>query len=64
MIKKLKNLNFDYFIFHDVDDRLNKQRPIKLSKYFDKYDFIINDINTSIQKNIFQIDSEIIQYLV
>ena len=53
MIKKLKNLNFDYFIFHDVDDRLNKQRPIKLSKYFDKYDFIINDINTSIQKKYF-----------
>ena len=53
MIKILKNLNFDYFIFHDVDDRLNKQRPIKLSKYFDKYDFIINDINTSIQKKYF-----------
>ena len=53
MIKILKNLNFDYFIFHDVDDRLNKQRPLILSKYFDKYDFVINDINTLSKKKYF-----------
>ncbi len=53
MIKILKNLNFDYFIFHDVDDRLNKQRPITLNKYFYKYDFIINDINTLTEKKYF-----------
>ena len=53
MIKTLKNLNFDYFIFHDIDDRFNKQRPITLSKYFNKYDFIINDINTSSKKKYF-----------
>ena len=50
MIKILKKLNYDYYIFHDVDDKYNKKRPNLIKKYFNKYDFVINDIKT-IYKN-------------
>ena len=55
MIKILKKLNYDYFVFHDVDDRFNKRRPDLLKKYFNKYDFIINDIKTTFKNKYFSI---------
>ncbi len=46
MINILKKLDYEYYIFHDIDDRFNRKRVDLIIKYFNKFDFIINDIKT------------------
>ena len=56
MIKNLKKTDYDYFIFHDIDDEFNFKRYKFLPTYLNKYDFVINDLNINNKKNIFQTD--------
>ncbi len=53
MIKGLKNLDYDYFIFHDIDDKFNFRRYKFLPSFLDKYDFVINDLNINNKKKYF-----------
>ena len=53
MIKNLKKTDYDYFIFHDIDDEFNFKRYKFLPTFLNKYDFVINDLNINNKKKYF-----------
>lgn len=44
-INILKDLDFDNYIFQDVDDLMSPNRVEECNRYLESYDFVVNDLN-------------------